>query len=671
MKSQFILGAAKTILRTGVGLTIAAAAACSADTDSAEPPEGSTLITAEGEGELTLTKVTLSPDASPIIEYRRISRAAADRMDALRREGGAIVGTAKAGTGEGEHVGETQEALEASVSTCPGEATWLYDDANHTGNRLCIMGRGKLDLANVCRTWATRLNPFTHEYYTFCTSYWWDSTGVVKSVWPGVEDGSLLAPAPSGEPVGRCADQCTSWGSWGSFTNLNGPILGLGGQCLDVQWGSSANGTPVWMWPCNGGVAQVWRRTAADEIRIAGLGDRCLDARDPSAVRIYDCDGRASQRWTFLSDGSIRPSSSIATCLDVTGGGTYAGTPVGAATCNSALPSWAPQVWDFAPCASTSRWVEHHVWGTGCWLDSSAYTALGDAPQNQEYDWTADPFQGVATTPTEWYTLAGGSDMDFTIYDTSKSRQLGSSTDSQHTYPAGGWHHAGGDLDWYQGPNVPHGYLFVPMEAPPDYAPWLPNQVAVAVVDPITRVWSINALDTEGHGPWVAINPRDQMLYTSLAGDREAPRVFELRAYTISVPTDPFSATVAFAKKITLKDENGVPLDGNTGLQRVSGGAFSKNGHLYLASWDHDDRSKTGIYGFDVETGRRRVFMHVESGSDDCQELEGLTVDSNTPYAGGDIHLAMWGLLWGDSYCGVQYQNIWFKHFHISDTSKL
>lgn len=632
--------------------------------DGVRTPTVDQIIEATGEGDVTVAQVTLSPDAKPVVAYKRISREGAARMDRARELAEPADGASAAAP---DDVGSTEQALSVS-SVCSTSATWLYDQPNHTGNRLCITGWGKLDLNGICRIWEDRYVPALGTWLKICTARWWDSTGVVKSVLPGVEDGSLLAER-NGEPIGLCADQCTSWRSLDWWRNLDGPILGVGGQCLDVQWANSANGTPVWMWPCNGGVAQQWHRTEADEIRILGLGGKCLDVRDGTSVRIYDCNGSDSQRWVFPGDGSIRPVSNIARCLDVAYGGTSAGTAVNTITCNPALPNWAPQVWDFAPCANSSRWIEQHVWGKGCWLDGSGYSALGDDPQNQEYNWTRS-FQGLTTTPTEWYTLSASTGSDFTIYDTSKSRRLGSTTDSQATYSRAGWRHAGGDLDWFQGILVPHGYLFVPMEQPPSGFPG--NSVAVGVVDPITRVWSLYPIDTVGHMSWLAINPRDQLLYTSQSGDPGDARVFELRAYSVSVPGDPTTATFAKVKTIRLKDENGVPLDASTGLMRVSGGGFSANGHLYITSWDQDT-SRTGVYGFDIETGRRRVFLHVAATSDGCQELEGLTVDPNTPFAGGAIHVGLWGRGDGNPgvYCPFQWNNIWLKHFGIFDPTKL
>jgi Ricin-type beta-trefoil lectin domain len=53
--------------------------------------------------------------------------------------------------------------------------------------------------------------------------------------------------------------------NWGTFTQTwqydryNQRIVESGsGLCLDVQWGNSVPGTPVWTWPCIGTPAQRW-----------------------------------------------------------------------------------------------------------------------------------------------------------------------------------------------------------------------------------------------------------------------------------------------------------------------------------------------------------------------------------------------------------------------------
>lgn len=40
--------------------------------------------------------------------------------------------------------------------------------------------------------------------------------------------------------------------------------------CVDVQWGSTINGAPVWLWTCHGGAAQVWN-SETFQIRANGV----------------------------------------------------------------------------------------------------------------------------------------------------------------------------------------------------------------------------------------------------------------------------------------------------------------------------------------------------------------------------------------------------------------
>jgi hypothetical protein len=85
-------------------------------------------------------------------------------------------------------------------------------------------------------------------------------------------------------------------------------IVGLGGKCLDVQWGVASPGTLVHMWPCHGGPAQRW--TSMPDGTLRGLGGFCLAVKheawpigDPvrpiHPVHIDTCTGAAGQRWTF------------------------------------------------------------------------------------------------------------------------------------------------------------------------------------------------------------------------------------------------------------------------------------------------------------------------------------------------------------------------------------
>jgi hypothetical protein len=126
------------------------------------------------------------------------------------------------------------------------------------------------------------------------------------------------ASVSPGAAVNTWEDGSVTWASnvWPNeqWTFMpDGSIQGIGGQCLDVQWGNPASGTPVWMWGCNGGPAQRWRLTAGDQI-VSALGDavgvaKCLEVnRDETdittpfpqdnPVRIADCNGSLRQKWS-------------------------------------------------------------------------------------------------------------------------------------------------------------------------------------------------------------------------------------------------------------------------------------------------------------------------------------------------------------------------------------
>src|SRR3569833_199067 len=75
-------------------------------------------------------------------------------------------------------------------------------------------------------------------------------------------------------------------GGGGGGGGTGGQITGYGGKCVDVNAASSANGT---------------------------------------AVQLYDCNGSAAQQWTVGSDGSIK---ALGKCMDLTAAGTANGTQV-------------------------------------------------------------------------------------------------------------------------------------------------------------------------------------------------------------------------------------------------------------------------------------------------------------------------------------------------------
>ncbi|MFJ9373477.1 ricin-type beta-trefoil lectin domain protein [Streptomyces sp. NPDC101455] len=112
-------------------------------------------------------------------------------------------------------------------------------------------------------------------------------------------------------------------------------IKGLAGKCVDVNGASSANGTAVQLYDCNGSAAQQW--TVGSDGTIRALG-KCLDVNaggtaDGTKVQLYDCNGSAAQQWAVSSANDIvNPQANK--CLDVTGNTSANGTPLQIWTCS-------------------------------------------------------------------------------------------------------------------------------------------------------------------------------------------------------------------------------------------------------------------------------------------------------------------------------------------------
>jgi glucosylceramidase len=114
-----------------------------------------------------------------------------------------------------------------------------------------------------------------------------------------------------------------------------GQIVGFGGKCIDVAGASSANGTAVQLFTCNGTAAQQW--TVGTDGTVKALG-KCLDVAGASStngtkVQIYDCNGTTAQQWAPGSGGTL---SSLGKCLDATGNSSADGTKLQIWTCGTA-----------------------------------------------------------------------------------------------------------------------------------------------------------------------------------------------------------------------------------------------------------------------------------------------------------------------------------------------
>lgn len=99
-----------------------------------------------------------------------------------------------------------------------------------------------------------------------------------------------------------------------------GAFAGLAGKCLDVAGGSSANGTAVQLYDCNGSAAQRWTVQADGSVQALG---KCLDVTsastaDGAKVQLYDCNGSGAQRWSYDAAAGDVVNTAAGKCLDVT-----------------------------------------------------------------------------------------------------------------------------------------------------------------------------------------------------------------------------------------------------------------------------------------------------------------------------------------------------------------
>jgi hypothetical protein len=109
---------------------------------------------------------------------------------------------------------------------------------------------------------------------------------------------------------------------------------GIAGKCLDVNTGSSVNGTAVQLWSCNGSAAQIWAAGANGSLRAVG---KCLDAdalgtANGTKVQIWDCNGGTNQVWEAYNGGFRNPVSGR--CLDDPNSSTTDGTQLQLYDCN-------------------------------------------------------------------------------------------------------------------------------------------------------------------------------------------------------------------------------------------------------------------------------------------------------------------------------------------------
>jgi hypothetical protein len=105
-------------------------------------------------------------------------------------------------------------------------------------------------------------------------------------------------------------------------------------KCVDDNGLSTANGTKIQMWDCNGGSNQDWTIEPDGTLQVYG---KCMDITganysNGTNIELWDCNGGANQQWQPRNGTLVNPASGK--CLDDPAFNTANGTQLDLWTCN-------------------------------------------------------------------------------------------------------------------------------------------------------------------------------------------------------------------------------------------------------------------------------------------------------------------------------------------------
>ena len=170
-------------------------------------------------------------------------------------------------------------------------------------------------------------------------------------------------------------------------------------KCIDAAGGSSAPGTAIQIYDCNGSAAQDWSRDSGDgTFRLSGARSTCMQQMNKGAqIRLQTCDGGTDQQWTSDARGWY-VNVYTGDCIDGANYGTANGTPIITWDCTNGTA----QIWN--PTDSQSAWV----WApTSCPAGTTVeYQANNQTTALADSGWfsTGTTARTVRTTVNQGYT---------------------------------------------------------------------------------------------------------------------------------------------------------------------------------------------------------------------------------------------------------------------------
>jgi hypothetical protein len=128
----------------------------------------------------------------------------------------------------------------------------------------------------------------------------------------------------------------TSAGGSTGGGGATGPITAgdASSKCVDDNGQSTANGTKIQIWDCNGGSNQAWTVASDGTLQVYG---KCMDITgannaNGTLIELWQCNGGANQQWQAQNGQLVNPASGK--CLDDPGSNTANGTQLDLWTCN-------------------------------------------------------------------------------------------------------------------------------------------------------------------------------------------------------------------------------------------------------------------------------------------------------------------------------------------------
>ncbi|GHJ42948.1 hypothetical protein Cs7R123_02900 [Catellatospora sp. TT07R-123] len=195
-----------------------------------------------------------------------------------------------------------------------------------------------------------------------------------------------------------------------SAAGATGPIVGIGGKCLDNLSGSTADGNLTDLRTCNGTSAQQWTLPGDGTIRVQG--DHCLAGKHSGTTSgtlawIWTCNGGANQYWTARADGTIVNDYS-GLCLADKGGVTTDGNTIWLYTCDAGPAQlWQPPAGTVDPSGQPMPVGDLAGWHQVFRDDFATDVALGSFPAAVSTKWTAySGFKNDGNTGTGTYDPA-------------------------------------------------------------------------------------------------------------------------------------------------------------------------------------------------------------------------------------------------------------------------